>query len=158
MIICSSLEDPNEAAKNITYPPFLMTSLNPLFIFFPGLNECSGGEGLFVIWVDAGSPPSTRNIYFAYTVWFLIFLSTCNFFYALWSRTNTDNVVQIRYHKSDQWAQWSHGLFHDRNLKKLQADLPKYKKWLNATFLSGLKSVIASVNFIHINNSYKLSP
>ena len=40
----------------------------------------------------------------------------------------------------------------------MQANLPKDKKWLNATFLSGLKAGVASGNFIQINNLYKLSP
>ena len=39
----------------------------------------------------------------------------------------------------------------------MQDDLPKDKKWLNATLLSGLKAGIASGDFIHIKNSYKLS-
>ena len=42
--------------------------------------------------------------------------------------------------------------------KFMQADLPKDKKWLNATFLSGLKAGVASGDFIQIKNSYKLSP
>ena len=42
--------------------------------------------------------------------------------------------------------------------KFMQADLPKYKKWLNATFLPGLKAGVASGDFIQIKNSYKLSP
>ena len=42
--------------------------------------------------------------------------------------------------------------------KVMQTDLPKDKKWLNATFLSALKAGVASGDFIQIKNSYKLSP
>ena len=42
--------------------------------------------------------------------------------------------------------------------KFMQADLPKEKKWLNATFLSALKVSVASGDLIQIKNSYKLSP
>ena len=41
--------------------------------------------------------------------------------------------------------------------KSINYDLPKYKRFLNATFLSRLKAGIASGDFIHIKNSYKLS-
>ena len=40
----------------------------------------------------------------------------------------------------------------------MQADLQKNKKWLNPTFLSGLKAGVASGKCIQINNLYKLSP
>ena len=42
--------------------------------------------------------------------------------------------------------------------KLMQADLRKDKKWLNSTFLSGLKAGVASGEFIQINNSYKMIP
>jgi len=42
--------------------------------------------------------------------------------------------------------------------KFMQAKLPKDKKWLNATFLTALKTSVGSGDFIQIKNSYKLSP
>eukprot|EP00566_Odontella_aurita_P027811 CAMPEP_0113560020 /NCGR_PEP_ID=MMETSP0015_2-20120614/19209_1 /TAXON_ID=2838 /ORGANISM="Odontella" /LENGTH=170 /DNA_ID=CAMNT_0000461699 /DNA_START=111 /DNA_END=623 /DNA_ORIENTATION=- /assembly_acc=CAM_ASM_000160 len=42
--------------------------------------------------------------------------------------------------------------------KHMQANLPKDKKWMNATFLSALKSGVAAGDFVQIKNSYKLSP
>ena len=41
--------------------------------------------------------------------------------------------------------------------KYMQDNLPKGKKWLNATFLSALKSGVAAGDFVKIKNSYKLS-
>ena len=40
----------------------------------------------------------------------------------------------------------------------MHANLPKYKKWLNSTFLSGLKSCVTSSDFIQINKQDNLSP
>lgn len=42
--------------------------------------------------------------------------------------------------------------------KHMQGNLPKDKKWMNATFLKVLKSGVASGDFVQIKNSYKLSP
>jgi len=42
--------------------------------------------------------------------------------------------------------------------KHMQANLPKDKKWMNATFLSALKSGVAAGDLVQIKNSYKLSP
>ena len=41
--------------------------------------------------------------------------------------------------------------------KHMQDRLPKDKKWMNATFLSALKSGVASGDFVKVKNSYKLS-
>jgi len=42
--------------------------------------------------------------------------------------------------------------------KHMQANLPKDKKWMNSTFLTALKSGVASGDFVQVKNSYKLSP
>jgi histone H1/5 len=41
--------------------------------------------------------------------------------------------------------------------KVMQANLPKDKKWLNATFLTALKNGVAAGELIKVKNSYKLS-
>jgi histone H1/5 len=41
--------------------------------------------------------------------------------------------------------------------KHMQANLPKDKKWQNATFLQTLKAGVASGDFVQVKNSYKLS-
>merc|ERR1712238_128164 len=38
-----------------------------------------------------------------------------------------------------------------------QANLPKSKKWLNATYLAALKSMVSAGDLVQIKNSYKLS-
>mmetsp|Transcript_22455 Transcript_22455/g.33072 ORF Transcript_22455/g.33072 Transcript_22455/m.33072 type:complete len:80 (-) Transcript_22455:294-533(-) len=40
----------------------------------------------------------------------------------------------------------------------MQANMSSDKKWLNATFLTALKSGVAAGDFIKVKNSYKLSP
>mmetsp|Transcript_18785 Transcript_18785/g.27154 ORF Transcript_18785/g.27154 Transcript_18785/m.27154 type:complete len:152 (-) Transcript_18785:529-984(-) len=42
--------------------------------------------------------------------------------------------------------------------KHMQANMPSDKKWLNATFLTALKSGVAAGDLIKVKNSYKLSP
>eukprot|EP00957_Ditylum_brightwellii_P057935 4392480-Ditylum_brightwellii.AAC.1 len=42
--------------------------------------------------------------------------------------------------------------------KHMQAGMPSDKKWLNATFLSALKSGVTAGDFIKVKNSYKFSP
>eukprot|EP00957_Ditylum_brightwellii_P000086 5887-Ditylum_brightwellii.AAC.1 len=42
--------------------------------------------------------------------------------------------------------------------KHMQANMPSDKKWLNATFLTALKSGAAAGDFIKVKNSYKLPP
>mmetsp|Transcript_2999 Transcript_2999/g.4373 ORF Transcript_2999/g.4373 Transcript_2999/m.4373 type:complete len:80 (+) Transcript_2999:332-571(+) len=42
--------------------------------------------------------------------------------------------------------------------KHMQANMSSDKKWLNATFLTALKSGVAAGDFIKVKNSYKLSP
>ena len=41
--------------------------------------------------------------------------------------------------------------------KHIQAKMPKDKKWLNATYLSALKSAVAKGELVQSKNSYKLS-
>ena len=42
--------------------------------------------------------------------------------------------------------------------KQMQSCMPKDKKWLNATFLTALKSMVSAGDLIQIKSSYKLSP
>merc|ERR1712238_45458 len=42
--------------------------------------------------------------------------------------------------------------------KNMQASLPKDKKWLNATFLTALKSMVTAGDLIQNKSSYKISP
>ena len=41
--------------------------------------------------------------------------------------------------------------------KHLQVNLPADKKWLNATFLSALKKMVAGGDLVQVKASYKLS-
>ena len=41
--------------------------------------------------------------------------------------------------------------------KHMQANLSKDKKWMNATFLSALKKMVADGDLVQNKNSYKLS-
>jgi histone H1/5 len=41
--------------------------------------------------------------------------------------------------------------------KHMQANLPKDKKWLNATFLAALKTGVTSGDLVQVKSSYKLS-
>ena len=42
--------------------------------------------------------------------------------------------------------------------KIMQSELTSDKKWMNTTFLSALKSLVAAGDLIQVKNSYKLSP
>ena len=41
--------------------------------------------------------------------------------------------------------------------KHMQANLPKDKKWMNATYLAALKKMVADGDLVQNKNSYKLS-
>ena len=98
---------------------------------------------LFVVWVVAGSPPSTGIIGFSLhcmvsNIFNLPVLSS-----TLLNRTNTDNVVQTGIIKAINELKDRKGLSMIAIKNFMQANLPKDKKWLNATFLSGLKAGVA---------------